>query len=169
MADDTRLGLAGPVKRVTLWVRDIEASLTVYRDALGLTVIEDKSLSGASIARMVGLSHAALRIVHLAAPDADYGWVGLYAISDTQPAPMAALPRPDGFPRYGQATLVLTVRALPAIVARLRATSGVQFMTEPTEYRKTTPGDATPPGLYREVIFFDPDGVPVSLMEYVPD
>lgn len=161
-------GQAGPVKRVTLWVRDAEAALRVYRDALGLQVIEDKVLAGAGIARMVGLEQASLRIVHLAAPGMDHGWVGLYAITDTKPAPMQALPRPEGFPRYGQATIVITVSDMPAIVARLRATPGVQFVTEPTEYRKTTSGDATPPGLYREVIFFDPDGVPVSLMEFVP-
>jgi len=167
MTVDTQVGRAGPVKRVTLWVRDVEAALRVYRDALGLVVIEDKSLSGASIARMVGLSQASLRIVHLAAPGMDHGWIGLYAISDTHPATLPALTRPEGFPRYGQATIVLTVQDMPAIVARLRSTPGVQFVTEPTEYRKTTDGDVTPPGLYREVIFFDTDGIPVSLLEYV--
>jgi catechol 2,3-dioxygenase-like lactoylglutathione lyase family enzyme len=161
-------GPAGPLKRVTLWVRDAEASLRVYRDAIGLAVIEDKALAGAAIARMVGLEQASLRIVHLAAAGADHGWVGLYEISNTRPAPMQALPPPGGFPRYGQATIVLTVTNMPRIVERLRATPGVRFVTEPTEYRKTTAGDATPPGLYREVIFFDPDGVPVSLMEFVP-
>jgi catechol 2,3-dioxygenase-like lactoylglutathione lyase family enzyme len=162
-------GRAGPVKRVTLWVRDVDVSLRVYRDALGLTVIEDKALSGASIARMLGLSRASLRIVHLAAPGVEFGWVGLYAISDTEPTAVPELPRPDGFPRYGQATVVLTVQGMPAIVARLRASAGVRFVTEPTEYRKATPGDVTPPGLYREAIFFDPDGIPVSLIEFVPD
>ena len=141
----------------------------MYRDALGLAVIEDKLLEGDSIGRMVGRRQANLRIVHLAPPGVAHGWVGLYAIRDTQPTALPALPRPDGFPRYGQATIVLTVQDMPAIVARLRATAGVQFVTEPTEYRKATPGDVTPPGLYREVIFFDTDGIPVSLMEYVPD
>ncbi len=161
-------GKAGPIKRITIWVRDPEASLRVYRDALGLGVIEDKRIGGPAIARMVGLEEASLRIVHLAAAGMDHGWVGLYAISDTKPAPMQSLPRPEGFPRYGQAAVVLMVSDMPAIVARLRATPGVQFVTEPSEYRKTTSGDATPPGIYREVIFFDPDGVPVSLMEFVP-
>jgi catechol 2,3-dioxygenase-like lactoylglutathione lyase family enzyme len=168
MTAATAGGHAGPVKRVTLWVRDVEAALRVYRDALGLEVIEDKVLAGTSIARMVGLSQAALRIVHLAAPGMEHGWVGLYSISDTQPTALPELPRPDGFPRYGQATVVLTVTDMPSIVVRLRATAGVQFVTEPTEYLKATPGGVTPPGLYREVIFFDTDGIPVSLMEFVP-
>jgi catechol 2,3-dioxygenase-like lactoylglutathione lyase family enzyme len=158
----------GPLKRVTLWVRDAEASLAVYRDALGLAVLEDKRLAGAQIARMVGLEQASLRIVHLGPAGSTQGWVGLYAIEDTAPRPMAALPTPDGFPRYGQATLVFTTEAMDQIVTRLRALEAVRFITQPTEYVKTTPGDATPPGKYSEVIFFDPDGVPVSLIGYQP-
>ncbi len=158
----------GPVKRITLWVRDIDSSLAVYRDALGLAVIEDKQLAGAGIGRMVGLDSASLRIVHLAPPDADHGWIGLYAISDTVPRPMAALPAPASFPLYGQATIVLPTTQMDAVVARLRAIPSVRFITGPTEYVKTTAGDVTPPGRYSEAIFFDPDGVPVSLMGYAP-
>jgi hypothetical protein len=54
------------------------------------------------------------------------------------------------------------------VVPRLRATAGVQFITAPTEYVKTTAGDATPAGRYSEVIFFDPDGIPVSLIGFAP-
>jgi catechol 2,3-dioxygenase-like lactoylglutathione lyase family enzyme len=160
--------VTGPIKRITLWVRDIEASLSVYRDALGLTVIEDKRLEGAAIGRMIGLDSAALRIVHLAPPGADHGWVGLYAISQTEPRPMAALQKPASFPMYGQATIVLPTTQMDAVVARLRALGTVTFVAGPTEYVKTTAGDVTPPGRYSEAIFFDPDGVPVSLMGYAP-
>jgi catechol 2,3-dioxygenase-like lactoylglutathione lyase family enzyme len=158
----------GPLKRVTLWVRDIDASLAVYRDALGLAVLEDKQLSGPQIARMVGLEQADLRIVHLGPEGATQGWVGLYAITDTAPRPMAALPAPGGFPRYGQATLVFTTGQMAEVIARLRALPGLRFVTEPTEYVKTTPGDTTPPGRYSEAIFFDPDGIPVSVIGYAP-
>lgn len=157
----------GPIKRVTLWVRDAERSLAVYRDALGLTVVEDKRVAGPAIARMVGLQQATLRIVHLAAPETEYGWIGLYEISAAEPA-LGALATPDGFPRYGQATLVLTTDAMHDVVARLRGTVGVRLITEPTEYVKTTGGDATPPGRYSECIFLDADGFAVSLMGYAP-
>lgn len=159
----------GPVKRVTLWVRDAEKSLRVYRDALGLAVIEDKRLSGPAIARMVGLEQASLRIVHLAAPGADYGWIGLYEISATRPT-MSELQSPGGFPRYGQATVVVTTDSMASVVEKLRKTPQVRLITEPTEYVKSTstPGDATPPGRYSECIFFDPDDIPVSLMGYAP-
>lgn len=158
----------GPLKRVTLWVRDIDASLEVYRDALGLAVLEDKCLSGAQIARMVGLEQAELRIVHLAPSGATHGWVGLYAITHTAPRPMAEVPATVGFPCYGQATLVFTTDRLAEVVARLRTRRAIRFVTEPTEYVKTTAGDATPPGRYAETIFLDPDGIPVSLIGYEP-
>jgi catechol 2,3-dioxygenase-like lactoylglutathione lyase family enzyme len=158
----------GPVKRVTLWVRDAEASLAVYRDALGLEVIEDKRVEGPAIARMVGLDQAKLRIVHLAPAGATHGWVGLYEISATAPRALESLPRPAGFPLYGQATVVLSTDRMAQVVPRLRATAGVQFITAPTEYVKTTAGDATPAGRYSEVIFFDPDGIPVSLIGFAP-
>lgn len=159
----------GPVKRVTLWVRDAERSLRVYRDALGLAVIEDKRIAGAAIARMVGLEQASLRIVHLAAPGTDYGWIGLYEISGAIPA-LASQPTPARFPSFGQATIVVTTDAMTETVARLRSAAQVRFITEPTEYVKTTAatGDATPPGRYSECIFFDPDDIPVSLMGYAP-
>jgi hypothetical protein len=54
------------------------------------------------------------------------------------------------------------------VLPRLRACPGVRFVIEPTEYVKTTSGEATPPGRYSEAIFFDPDGIPVSLIGYEP-
>ena len=168
----------GPVKRVTLWVRDAERSLRIYRDALGLSVLEDKRLSGVGIARMIGLQSASLRIVHLATPGATHGWVGLYEIADDAPSAVAALPDPGGFPRYGQATVVVDIEAIRAagggahsmqqVVAKLRATPGVRFITEPSEYIKTTPSEAMRAGRYGEMIFFDPDNIAVSLIDYAP-
>lgn len=160
--------VAEPLKRVTLWVRDVEASLAVYRDALGLEVLEDKQLAGPQIARMVGLEQAELRIVHLGPRGSTHGWVGLYAITNTAPRPMSALPAPAGFPMYGQATLVLATTRMSDAVARLRGLPGVRFLTEPTEYLKATGSDAMPAGHYSEAIFFDPDGVPVALTGYRP-
>jgi catechol 2,3-dioxygenase-like lactoylglutathione lyase family enzyme len=156
----------GPVKRVTIWVRDAEASLRIYRDALGLEVIEDKSLSGAAIARMIGLEDAHLRIVHLAPPGATHGWIGLYELAATRP-PIPSLAPPPALPAYGQANIVLTTDRMEEILPRLEAL-GVRFLTPPQQYVKTDPGGATPAGRYAEAIFFDPDGVPVSLMGYAP-
>lgn len=160
--------LTEPLKRATLWVRDVEASLALYRDALGLEVLEDKRVSGPQIARMIGLEQADLRIVHLGPSGSTHGWVGLYAITGTAPRPMAELPPPAGFPLYGQATLVFSTGQMGEAVARVRAVRGVRMLTEPTEYRKAEASEAMPAGHYSEAIFFDPDGIPVALSGYRP-
>ncbi|MEZ5475210.1 MAG: VOC family protein [Steroidobacteraceae bacterium] len=157
----------GPIKRVTLWVRDIEASLLIYRDVLGLDVIEDKQIAGPAIAQMVGLADTTLRIVHLAPVGATHGWIGLYQLTNPQPA-VAELPAPPADrPAFGQATIVLTTDRGAEILAQLKR-RGVRFMTTPREYTKQTSSDVTPAGHYTEVIFFDPDNVPVSLIGYRP-
>jgi catechol 2,3-dioxygenase-like lactoylglutathione lyase family enzyme len=162
------LSATGPLKRVTVWVRSADASLALYRDALGLAVLEDKTVSGPAIARMVGLEQATLRIVHLAPEGATQGWVGLYEISGTAPGAPPTLPRPAEFPAYGQATLVFETGQMAEVLSRVRATPGVAFITAPSEYVKPTGTPAAPAGRYSEVIFFDPDGIPVSLMGYAP-
>jgi catechol 2,3-dioxygenase-like lactoylglutathione lyase family enzyme len=155
------------LKRVTLWVRNAERSLDLYRDAIGLSVLEDKQVEGPAIAAMLGLRQARLRIVHLGTPGSNHGWIGLYELSATEPTVPALAAAPEHGPAYGQATIVLTTNRMSEILPRVR-NLGLRFMTEPRDYVKTTPGDATPPGRYREAIFFDPDGIAVSLIGYEP-
>lgn len=158
----------GPVKRVTLWVRDVEASLVLYRDLLGLCVIEDKLLEGPAVASLLGLDAGRLRIVHLAAGEAQtHGWVGLYALTGARPAP-ASLPPPDP-QRFslGQAAVVFETREFDDILRRLDA-GGYRFLGRPIDYVKPSGGGPTPAGRYREAVFFDPDGIPVSVIQYEP-
>lgn len=157
----------GPVKRVTIWVRDIERSLDLYRDVLGLGVIEDKTIGGPYVTRMIGYEDGRLRIVHLGARDCDFGWIGLYALSGTTP-PATALPAPRKDRLVlGQAAIVLESPDLERIAARLEA-EGYEFLLRPQVYVKDNDSPGMPAGRYAETIFFDPDGVPVSIMSYSP-
>lgn len=160
--------LVGPLKRVTLWVRNLERSLAVYRDALGLEVLEQKDLRGPAIANLVGLEQARMRIAHLGPAGATFGWVGLYEVSETAPQPLAELGSPPGFPAYGQSTIVFETASMSTLVERLQRTPGVRFLTLPTEYVKRDATPAMPAGRYSEAIFYDPDHVPVSLLGYAP-
>lgn len=150
-----------PLKRVTLWVRNLERSLALYRDLLGLAVIEEKQLQGPAIARMVGLEEASLRIVHLGRPGEPHGWVGLYEIRDTAPRPMGETGTPRQFPLYGQATLVFETPRVAALANELAALEGVTIVAGPTAYQR---GDGT----FHELILLDPDGIPISLMGFTP-
>jgi catechol 2,3-dioxygenase-like lactoylglutathione lyase family enzyme len=153
--------VAPPLKRVTLWVRNLERSLALYRDVLGLEVLEEKQLQGAAIASMVGLEEASLRIVHLGRAGEPLGWIGLYEIRDTAPRPMGETGSPRQFPLYGQATLVFETTGVTEISARLAALEGVTIMAGPTAYARVD-------GTFQELIFLDPDGIPVSLMGFTP-
>jgi catechol 2,3-dioxygenase-like lactoylglutathione lyase family enzyme len=156
-----------PVKRVTIWVRDIERSLALYRDVLGLEVIEDKTIGGPYVTRMIGYEDGRLRVVHLGARGHDFGWIGLYALSGTTPA-ATSLPEPrkDRL-ALGQTAIVLESANLEDIAARLEA-QGYEFLLRPQVYVKDSDSPGMPAGRYAETIFFDPDGVPVSIMNYSP-
>lgn len=145
----------------------MERSLGLYRDFLGMDVVEDKTISGPYMARMVGYEDASLRIVHLSADGHDHGWVGLYELRNTTP-PAAEMPWP-GRDRValGQTAIVLETPDLEPIAARLEA-EGFDFLLRPTIYVKEADSPGMPAGRYGETIFFDPDGIPVSLMSYAP-
>jgi catechol 2,3-dioxygenase-like lactoylglutathione lyase family enzyme len=161
------MNLTSPVKRVTIWVRDLERSLAVYHGILGLTVVEEKVLEGPAIAAMVNLRTCRLRIAHLAAEGSDHGLVGLYEVSAADP-PLPALPRqPRDRLSYGQATIVLYTGRLGEIVPRLEA-EGLDMLRTPVSYVRERSADMFAAGRYTELIFFDPDGVPVSLLGYEP-
>jgi len=157
----------GPVKRVTLWVRDIDASLALYRDLLGLQVIEDKVLEGAAVQALLGLESGRLRIVHLSADGQPQGWVGLYALTGARPAP-PSLPEPDPSRfSYGQSVVVFETQRMDELLNLLRK-GGYRLLGAPIDYVKPSGTGPTPGGRYREVIFFDPDGIPVSLIQIGP-
>jgi catechol 2,3-dioxygenase-like lactoylglutathione lyase family enzyme len=161
------MSLIGPIKRVTLWVRDVEASLSLYRDVLGLEVIEDKVLEGPPVRALLGLESGRLRIVHLSADGRPHGWVGLYALTEASPAPPSlAHPHPDRF-SYGQAVVVFDTQHLDVLLPRLEQ-GGYRLLGTPIDYVKPSVSGPTPAGRYREVIFFDPDGIPVSLIQSGP-
>lgn len=157
----------GPVQRVTIWVRDIDRSLALYRDLLGLGIVEDKTLSGPAIMRMAGYRDGSLRMVHLAPAGAEYGWIGLYALQGAAPAPDSHPPPRKDRLSFGQTAIVLSTPQIDSIAQDLEQ-QGYEFVLRPSAYVKQTASPEMPAGRYTETIFLDPDGVPVSLLGYSP-
>lgn len=138
-------------RRTTLVVRDLQASLALYRDALGLQVIYDQELAPDEEGRPTA------RLVLLRANDDFIGWLGLYHRYNDPPAPPPRYERPQA----GQPILVFNAADLPERFARIRAVPGVKVVTEP-ELRRYPRGD----GSEIEVLFsaiFDPDGFFVEI------
>jgi catechol 2,3-dioxygenase-like lactoylglutathione lyase family enzyme len=153
------------VKRTSIFCRDIEASLALYRDILGFEVVEDKHVEGPAIAGMVGLEDCRFRICHLRAGDGADGLIGLYCVSEAVP-PMPEVGVPESRSvAYGQTAIVVETGDPETIHQRVAA-GGYRFITPPREYVKETDGDYIKAGRYTEMIFADPDGVLVSVLRY---
>lgn len=115
------------LRRTTLVVRDIEASLPLYRDALGLKVIYDEKI-GAGKDASGKSTPATVRLVLLRANDDFIGALGLM-----QRLAPATPPPPPVFQKaqVGDAILVINVADLDTRFERIRATPGVKVSEEP--------------------------------------
>jgi catechol 2,3-dioxygenase-like lactoylglutathione lyase family enzyme len=152
--------------RATLFCRNIERSLVLYRDILQLKVIDDKTIDGPAAGGLLGLGPCKLRIVLLGDSDSDSEWahLGLFQISDTE---ISALPMPPNNMALGQNAIVFSTDDFDNVVARLQDTETI-FLTEPVSYPKPRNSPGSPAGLYKEAICFDPDGHLVSIMQILP-
>jgi len=65
------------IRRVTLIVRDMEASLKLYRDVVGLKVNYDTVVETSGVALPAGEPGAKARLVLLNSNDPFIGWIGL--------------------------------------------------------------------------------------------
>jgi catechol 2,3-dioxygenase-like lactoylglutathione lyase family enzyme len=155
-----------PVKRVSIFCRSVEKSLALYRDILGMTVIEDKTVSGPFIGRLINLPSCTMRIVYLSAdPALDAGLVGLFCITEPR---LPEAPQPArGQIHWGQSAFLMATDKGDEIYAEL-VKHGYTFLTPPTPYTKPTDDAYMKAGIYTEMIFYDPDGLTVSLLGYKP-
>jgi catechol 2,3-dioxygenase-like lactoylglutathione lyase family enzyme len=145
------------VRRVTLVVRDIDRSLAVYRDAIGLNVVYDQ-LIGAGTGPDGKPTPPTIRLVLLRANDDFVGMIGLMQrLNDSPPPP----PDPPQRARAGQPILVINAKDLETRFPKLAATPGVTVQTAPTPVEYPAPGGGTIPVLFSAV--WDPDGFFVEL------
>lgn len=151
-------------ERFTIFCRDMQASLSFYRDTLGLLVVEEKVLEGVAAGGLLQLPPCRMQIALLAgAVDAPV-IVGLFQISET---PMDGLHPPIGQPFWGQTALVLSTSDFDGLHSALNA-AGSRFLTPPVRYPKRQTSERSPAGIYREMIVYDPDDILVSIMQIEP-
>jgi catechol 2,3-dioxygenase-like lactoylglutathione lyase family enzyme len=145
------------VRRVTLVVRDVDRSLAVYRDALGLRVVYDQLIGGGTGADGRP-TPPTIRLVLLRANDDFVGLIGLMQrLDDTPPPP----PDPPGRARAGQPILVINAKDLETRFPKLAATPGVTVSRAPMPVEYPAPGGGTIPVLFSAI--WDPDGFFVEL------
>lgn len=154
-----------PLKRATIFCRNIEKSLALYRDILGFTVAEDKTVAGPAMAKMIGLDDCSMHICHLQAQNSEDGLIGLYEVT-ADDVPETTVP-PQGKIHLGQVAVVVSTDKPDEVFKDLEA-AGYPFLTLPTKYVKEEDSDYMKAGTYTEMIFYDPDGVLVSILGFEP-
>lgn len=146
------------VRRSTIIVRDIENSLRLYRDVIGLEVNYDTTVTTSGVALPAGEPGATARLVLLNSNDPWVGWVGLMEWLDP------VIPAQD-YPKRmgpGDVVMVLNTDDVPGRCEAAKSVPGVTFTAEPR--LQVYPGrDGGPDIRVMGCNFFDPDGILIEL------
>jgi catechol 2,3-dioxygenase-like lactoylglutathione lyase family enzyme len=140
------------IRRTTLVVRDIDKSLPLYRDALGLKVVYDQLIGGGKD-KEGKITPPTIRLVLLRANDQ---FIGLLGLMQRLNQPM--LPPPTEFkrPNAGGMIMVINAKDLETRWEKIKVTPHIKVDTEPYRVEYPGPSGTTIPVLFSSV--YDPDG-----------
>jgi catechol 2,3-dioxygenase-like lactoylglutathione lyase family enzyme len=140
------------VRRTTLLVRDIDRSLPLYRDALGLKVVYDETLGG-GVGPDGQPKPPTTRLVLLRANDTFVGVIGLMQRLNVEHPPLGEPKRPMA----GDVILVINAKDMEERFEKVRTVPGVTVHTAPERIEYPAPGgQGVIPVLFSAV--WDPDG-----------
>lgn len=153
------------LRRTTLVVRDIEKSLALYRDALGMTVEYDQELTSPGLAMRYGADgQNRSRLVLLKANDSFIGMLGLWQFLDQTEQDLAE-PDPADF-TPGEIVLLFNSNTLDVTFPAAAAAPGVTIIGEPKERRYPSPaGDI----VVMVSMLTDNDGHTIELNQIISD
>jgi len=163
VSDDERVDI--DARRTTLIVRDIDASLAFYRDALGMQVIYDNAIRTPRDAISDEDAERASRLVFLRANDDFVGIIGL--LQYTKPVRPAHHQGDEPF-STGSIVLLFNAQDLESTFAKARAVRGVRVLYEPgrREY-PSYDGKGVIPVMVS--VLTDPDGFVIELNQLLTD
>ena len=146
------------VRRATIIVRDMENSLRLYRDVVGMQVNYDTVVETSGVALPAGEPGAKARLVLLNANDPWVGWIGLMEWLDP-PIPAGDYPRRMG---PGGVVIVMNTDDVEGRCAAAKEVPGVTFTAE--SRLQTYPGRNGGPEIrVMGCNFFDPDGILIEM------
>ena len=153
------------LRRTTLVVRDIEKSLALYRDALGMTVEYDQELTSPGLTSRFGADGVnRSRLVLLKANDSFIGMLGLWQFLDQTEQDLDE-PDPADF-TPGEIVLLFTSDALAEAFPAAAAAPGVSIVGAPKERRYPSPaGDI----VVMVSMLTDNDGHTIELNQIISD
>ncbi len=148
-----------PMARATLFVRDLEKSLKLYRDILGLTPMFDNAWKGKGINDIMGTKDLELHSVVLMAGNSGIGNIGLYQLSGNQ---VQRQPKPSQTPdtRIGDFAVIFPTNDIWGMTKKIKD-AGYVIVSPPVSLldRPNMKQQAL------EMMFRDDDGVLVNLVQ----
>jgi catechol 2,3-dioxygenase-like lactoylglutathione lyase family enzyme len=148
-----------PMARATIFVRDIDASLKLYRDILGLKPMFDNYWKGKGINAIMGTDGKELRATVLMAGDSVIGNIGIYQLYNEKGAPPPA-PARYSDTRIGDVAVVFPTNDIWRLTKKIEA-AGYVIVSPPVALMER-------PGMKQqalEMMFRDADGVLVNLVQ----
>ena len=154
-----------PVSRITLFCRDLEKSLALYRDILGFEEVESKTIQTKAFNELMNIhdKNCFVRISYLQSERSDHGLIALFEINSSELDKNQSIQTTQI--QYGQSVIVLSTKDHKKIYRELKK-KDYTFLVETTEYEKSEDSDYIKAGLYKEMSFYDPDGFLINLIEY---
>jgi len=147
------------VRRASIIVRDMETSLKLYRDVMGLKVNYDSLVTMSGVALPAGPPGAKARLVLLNGNDPYIGWIGLIQWVDPK------LPDPGPYPRRvgpGNVVIVVNTDDVPGRCAAAQKVPNVTLTGAPRE--QSYPGrNGGPPIRVIGCNILDPDGIVIEM------
>lgn len=151
--------MTAPSKRTTIIVRDIEKSVTFYRDLLGMDVFYEGHIGNPGASELMGMKISGLKMVVLNVDGAETGMIGLMELLDADPP----LEETDWSAQVkaGETILVIPTENMKALHERM-VEQGYTVATPPTKMEVPNRPEI------HEMMARDPDGVIVNLTQRGP-
>jgi catechol 2,3-dioxygenase-like lactoylglutathione lyase family enzyme len=148
-----------PMARATIFVRDIETSLKLYRDILGLKPMFDNYWKGQGINKIMGTEGKELRATVLMAGDSVVGNIGIYQLyKERGRRPRTPVQTADT--RIGDVAVVFPTNDIWGLTKTIQ-TAGYVIVSPPVTLLER-------PNMKQqalEMMFRDADGVLVNLLQ----
>ena len=151
--------IVSPLARATLFVRDQDESLKLYRDILGLRVRADREFADDRFNKVLGTKNLNIKVKILQSGDVVYGNIGLFELKGDNRAKSPAVQNAKAAVT-GDAAVVMNTSDIMGITAKLKAANYV-IISEPMVLFPNPAMDPEP----LEMLFRDRDGILVNLIQ----
>ncbi len=146
-----------PLMRSTHFVRDLDESLKLYRDILGLRARVERTLEGERTDAVLGTVGKPVKLAILQSGDLVYANVGLFQFVEDDVPPR---PEPKTHAQTGDAAVVFLTSDIFGVYEKVKA-AGYPIVSPPMVL---FPQEGSDTQSY-EMLFFDHDGIGVNLIQ----